>query len=78
MKMYCISHDIDTAVGLKLTGIETVVAQEKTKSDSEIDKILQDETIGILVYTDKIYEFSKEKLDFIKQNRKTPLLVQIQ
>lgn len=77
MKMYCISHNIETAVGLKLTGAKTIVVQEKATSDAEIEKVMQDDTIGILVFTDKIYEFSKEKLDFIKQNRKIPLLVQI-
>ena len=32
MKMFCISDSVDTTVGLKLTGIETVVARRKTGS----------------------------------------------
>ena len=77
MKMYCISDNIDTAVGLKLTGIEAVVVQEDHEVNNEIEKVLQDKEVGILIITDKIYEMSKEKFDNIKEKLKMPLLVKI-
>ena len=75
MKMYCISHDMETAVGLRLTGIETKVLEEKVEVDGEITKILQDEKIGILIVTTPIYEMSKSVLENIRQNKKMPLVV---
>ncbi len=75
MKMYCISQDIDTAVGLRLTGIETTVVSEKEKIDSEIDQVLQDQNVGVLIVTEAIYEMAKTKLEGIRQNRKLPLVV---
>lgn len=75
MKMYGISQDIDTAVGLRLTGIQTTVANEKEEVDTQIDKVLQDENIGILIVTETIYEMAKTKLEKIRQNRKLPLIV---
>ena len=75
MKMYCISSDIDTKVGLRLTGIEGIVAKEKQESDEKIEEVLKDENIGILIVTKQIYEMSKQKLDYIYENRKMPLLV---
>ena len=31
MRMYCISDTMETAVGLKLTGIESIVARRKRR-----------------------------------------------
>ena len=63
MKLYCISDDVDTAVGLKLTGIKSV--------------ILKNKEIGILIVTEKIYNLANEKLDYIKNNKNLPLIVKI-
>ncbi len=76
MKMYCMSHDRETAIGLKLTGIESVIVQ-KDKIEAQIGKVLQDENIGILVITNPVYEFAKQKFDEIQQKRKIPLIVKI-
>lgn len=77
MKMFCISDDLDIAVGLKLTGIKTVILDEKSKIDEKIDEIVKDDSIGILIITNNIYQISNEKIDYIKNNRKLPLIVQI-
>lgn len=75
MKMYCITSDIDTKVGLRLTGIDGIVTKEKQESDEKIEEVLKNEDIGILIVTNKIYEMSKQKLDYVCENRKMPLLV---
>lgn len=77
MKMYCITDHIDTAIGLKLTGIEAVVVQEKEEIENQLQKVLENEDIGILIVTEKIYETAKQQLDEMKQKLKTPLLVRI-
>ena len=63
--MYCISDNVDTAIGLKLTGIEAIVVEEKDEIEKEIKKILENENIGILIITQKIYETAKERFDEI-------------
>lgn len=75
MKMYCITDNIETAVGLRLTGIESTIVSEREEIENEIDNILKDNEVGILIYTPVIYKISKEKLDNIRNNRKMPLLV---
>ena len=77
MKMFCISDDLDIAVGLKLTGIKSVILDEKSKIDEKIDEIVKDDSIGILIITNNIYQISNDKIDYIKNNRKLPLIVQI-
>ena len=55
MKLYCISDDVDTAVGLKLTGIKSVILKNKEEIELEIEKVVKDKEIGILIVTEKIY-----------------------
>lgn len=77
MKMFCISDNIDTALGLKLTGAESVVVQTKEEIDYQIEKILKDENIGILIFTDKIYNMAQNEFDEIREKYKLPLLVKL-
>ena len=77
MKMYCITDNQEIAIGLSFAGIETVVVKEKNESDNQIEKVLQDKSVGILIVTNKVYEFSQIKLEEIKQKLKIPLLVKI-
>lgn len=77
MKIYCISDTVETAVGLKLSGIETKVIQEKQEAQNEIEEILKNANIGILIITENIYQLCQKKFDDIKENKKLPLLVKI-
>ena len=77
MKLYCISDDVDTAVGLKLTGIKSVILKNKEEIELEIEKVVKDKEIGILIVTEKIYNLAIEKLDYIKNNKNLPLIVKI-
>lgn len=77
MKIYSILDEIDSAVGLKLAGISSIVLNEKEKIDGYIDEILKKEDAGILVVSKRVYTQSKQKLDEIKEKRKTPLIVVI-
>lgn len=40
MKFYCISDNIDTQMGMRLTGIEGVVVHEPQEVEQEITKAL--------------------------------------
>lgn len=77
MKIYCISDEIETALGLKLSGIESIVLKDKKDIEKKIDEILENKDVGILVVTEQIYNISNEKLDYVKEFNKTPLIVKI-
>ena len=77
MKMFCISDTLEKALGLKLSGVESSILTDKEKLDKKIDDVLADADIGILVITDDIYKMSMEKFDYIKSNRRIPLIVKI-
>lgn len=74
MKIYCIADNIDTALGLKLAGSDSVVAESSEEVEKELEKVIQNSEIGILVITKKVYESSKVKIDEIRYKRKLPLI----
>lgn len=77
MKMFCISDNIDTAVGLKMAGIEYEIITEKEKILSKIEEILKNKEIGILGVTEKIYELAEDEFKKIEHNNNIPLIVKI-
>lgn len=75
MKIYSIIDDMDTAVGFKLSGINSYVSYKKDEIDSKIDEILKNDQIGILVVSKNVYTLGKDKLNDIIEKRKMPLVV---
>lgn len=63
--------------GLRLTGIKSIILNNKEDIEHEIENVVKDKKIGILIITEKIYELANEKLDYIKNNRNLPLIVKI-
>ena len=52
MRYFVISDNTDTQVGLRLAGVEGVVARSKEEAEKAIQKALADDTVGILLITE--------------------------
>ncbi|AGN24267.1 V-type ATP synthase subunit F [Erysipelothrix rhusiopathiae] len=77
MKMYLISDNIDTQMGLRLAGIEGVVVHEKEELKQELDKAIHNQEIGIVLLTTKIFDLDREYIQDLKLNVPSPLIVEI-
>ena len=75
MKMYLISDNIDTLTGMRLAGIDGVVVHEAREVEEQLDKILKDREVGVLLITEKLGDLVAERIDYIKLNYPTPLIV---
>ena len=53
---------------------EGITLGENDDIEKEIDNVIKNKEIGILVVSKNIYQKSKEKLDDIRLNKKTPLI----
>ena len=53
MKIYLVSDNVDTLVGMRLAGIEGCVVHEQGELKKAIDHALEDKEIGILLLTEK-------------------------
>ncbi|GKX30847.1 V-type ATP synthase subunit F [Vallitalea longa] len=77
MKMYLISDNIDTKTGMRLAGVEGVIVHDIEEVSDALDIALKDREIGIILITEKIGKLIPDKIDDIKLNYHTPLIVEI-
>lgn len=77
MKMYLISDNIDTQIGMRLAGIEGCVVHSAEEVSKELDKIYADKDIGIVLLTEKLGKLIPEKIAGLKMNSPVPLIVEI-
>lgn len=77
MRMYLISDNIDTYTGMKLSGVHGAVVHSRQELKDELDKVLADNTIGIILITEKLSNEFPEIINDVKLNRRIPLIVEI-
>lgn len=77
MRMFLISDNIDTRVGMLLAGVEGVVVHEKDEALNALTNALNDKSIGIILITEVLVELFPEVISEIKLKYDKPLIVEI-
>ena len=75
MKYYLISDNIDTYMGMRLAGIEGEVLHTEEEAINALERVLKDDSIGILLLTEKIEAIVPKQVADIKSSIKTPLAI---
>ncbi len=77
MKMYLISDNVDTQIGMRLAGIEGCVVHEMDELKASLDYVLQHDEYAILLITEKLAKQFPELLKTVKLTYYKPLIVEI-
>lgn len=77
MRMYLISDNVDTQVGMRLAGVEGVVVHGAPEVLKELQRVCADENVGIVLMTSKLVDLCRDEVYAIKQSRQRPLIVEI-
>jgi len=77
MKLFVISDNVDTAVGLRLAGIEGIVVHEQQEVAQALEEVLADGSIGIVLMTERLMQLCPDLVYDIKLHQKRPLIVEI-
>jgi len=77
MKFFLISDNIDTQMGMRLAGIQGVIAHTKDEVLTELNKIIQDESIAIVLITTLCIQTCPEVIAEMKLRLRRPLIVEI-
>ncbi len=77
MKFYLISDNADTKMGMRIAGIEGVVASSAEEALSALESAAANENIAVGLMTEQLVELCHDKVYDIKLNRRRPLIVEI-
>ncbi len=77
MRYFAISDNTDTYVGLRLAGVEGVIARNREDALAAIDMVTADPEIGILLVTEGLAEQCAERLSPMKADGHIPMVVEI-
>ena len=77
MKFYLISDNIDTQMGMRLAGIEGVVAHTEPEVTAALDAAFEDERIAVVLMTEKLVKLCHDRVYELKLSRTRPLIVEI-
>ena len=77
MKMFLISDNTDTLLGMKFAGVEGVVVHEKNDTIEKIKEVASDKECGVILITSKLKKLCNDFLgDFMGKN-KIPLFLEV-
>ena len=74
MRMYLISDNTDTLTGMRLAGVDGVIANEKETLEKALNEVLKDKNIGIILLTEAL---GKKLVKTVRTEHKKPLLIEI-
>jgi len=77
MKMFLISDNFDTLTGMRLVGVDGVVAHTGDEVKSALDTAYNDKEVGILLITEKLGLQYSDMVNAIKLNHSTPIIIEI-
>ncbi len=77
MKFFLISDNIDTQMGMRLAGIQGVIAHTKDEVLTELNKIIQDESVAIVLITTLCIKTCPDVIAEMKLRLRRPLIVEI-
>ena len=77
MKFFLISDNIDTQMGMRIAGIEGVVAHSREHVIAELRNAAEDKDIAVVLMTEKLVELCRSEVYDIKLNHRRPLIVEI-
>lgn len=77
MRMFLLSDNIDTQIGIRLAGIEGVVVHEKRELTDALEAVQKDNTVCIVLITEKLAALIPNEIKTIKLEKNSQLLVVI-
>lgn len=77
MRYFLICDDSDTLSGMRLAGIDGVIAGSKSEVELSIDQVVADSGIAVMLITEKCADMALQTVSRIKLSAHRPLVVVI-
>jgi V/A-type H+/Na+-transporting ATPase subunit F len=76
MRTYVIGNE-DAVLGFSLVGVDGASAHDADELVQVLTRALDDKTIGLILVTSDVAQFSRERIDALKVSSLEPLVVEI-
>lgn len=77
MKFYLISDNVDTLMGMRLSGIDGVVIHTEEEVKKTLNEVMQRSDVAVVLMTANLVSLCPEMITDYKMNRRQPLIVEI-
>ena len=77
MRMYLLSDNVDTLIGMRMSGIDGVVLHEEQELRDKLNSLLEEDDIAIILMTSTLVNLIRDTVYDLKLNRKQPLIIEI-
>jgi V/A-type H+-transporting ATPase subunit F len=77
MKFYLISDNIDTMVGMRLSGISGTLVHEDSEVKEALNKAIADEDVAVILITERLVSLCTDLVNSLKLYTKRPLILEI-
>lgn len=76
-RMYLLSDNVDTLMGLRMAGVEGVVLHEEAPLRSKLAELIREEDIAVILITSTLLDLIRETVYELKLSLKQPLIIEI-
>lgn len=77
MRMYLLSDNVDTLMGMRMSGVEGVVLHEEAELTAKLNELLAEEDIAVVMITHKLISLITERVNELKLTCSRPLIIEI-
>ncbi|MEW6357903.1 MAG: V-type ATP synthase subunit F [Planctomycetota bacterium] len=74
---YFVIGDQDTVLGFRLAGIQGEVVDSPDDAGRALDRVLGDQTIGVVILTERTAEAIRKKVEEVIFEQSSPVIVEI-
>ncbi len=77
MRFHLLSDNMDTLVGMRLSGVPGEIVHGETEVKNAIKTAIEDENIGVILITNRLVDLCRDYIYDVKLNVSKPLIVEI-
>lgn len=77
MRMYLLSDNVDTLMGMRMSGVDGVVLHEQDLLRDKLSELMEDDGIAVILITEKLISMIRDTVNELKLSRSRPLIIEI-
>ena len=77
MRMYLLSDNVDTMVGMRMSGVDGVVLHKEEDLRKKLDELIKKDDIAVILITSTLLNLIRDTVYDLKLSLKKPLIIEI-